>query len=399
MKTKLTLLFVILLTSLITRAQVWFPVGVGPTSRIGALAVFNAELYAGGNFSNGDGTRDVLKWNGSAWSSVNRTVSNNVYALAEYNTELYAGGHNISFNDPNNLSCLSRWDESNWSEVDYGIGDTMQASGPSRVEDLIVYNSELYAGGMFFWASGVSTNNIAKWDGSAWSAVGSGTVGIVVSFTVFNGELIVGGAFTSAGGLTANYIAKWNGTTWSTLDTGLNGAVYALSVYNGELYAGGNFSSAGGNPANKIAKWDGSAWTNVGNGMDNTVYALEVFNNELYAGGSFVLAGGTSANRIARWNGTTWSPLGAGMNDEVWDIEVYNSDLYASGLFTTADNTVANYIARLDPSGLGISELSSSEKKLTRIVDLMGRETEDQPNVMLIYIYSDGTTEKVFRVE
>ena len=29
----------------------------------------------------------------------------------------------------------------------------------------------------------------------------------------------------------------------------------------------------------------------------------------------------------------------------------------------------------------------------------MGRETEDKPNTMLIYIYSDGTTEKVYRIE
>ncbi len=39
------------------------------------------------------------------------------------------------------------------------------------------------------------------------------------------------------------------------------------------------------------------------------------------------------------------------------------------------------------------------EKELIKIVDLMGRETEDKPNTLLIYIYSDGTTEKVFRVE
>lgn len=48
---------------------------------------------------------------------------------------------------------------------------------------------------------------------------------------------------------------------------------------------------------------------------------------------------------------------------------------------------------------VGITELSSSDKILLEIVDLMGRKTEFQTNTPLIYMYSDGTAEKVFRVE
>lgn len=47
----------------------------------------------------------------------------------------------------------------------------------------------------------------------------------------------------------------------------------------------------------------------------------------------------------------------------------------------------------------GITELNSSQRSLLRIVDLMGRETEPKPNTLLIYVYSDGTVEKVLRVE
>ena len=45
------------------------------------------------------------------------------------------------------------------------------------------------------------------------------------------------------------------------------------------------------------------------------------------------------------------------------------------------------------------TELQPNEKKLIRIVDIMGRDTEDKPNTVLIYIYNDGNTEKVFRVD
>ena len=45
----------------------------------------------------------------------------------------------------------------------------------------------------------------------------------------------------------ANYIAKWNGSAWSALGSGMNGAVYALAVDGaGNLYAGGEFTTAGG---------------------------------------------------------------------------------------------------------------------------------------------------------
>lgn len=39
------------------------------------------------------------------------------------------------------------------------------------------------------------------------------------------------------------------------------------------------------------------------------------------------------------------------------------------------------------------------KKEIVKIVDLTGKETEEKPNTLLIYIFSDGTTEKVFRVD
>lgn len=48
---------------------------------------------------------------------------------------------------------------------------------------------------------------------------------------------------------------------------------------------------------------------------------------------------------------------------------------------------------------VGLKELSQSNKEIIRIVDILGRETENKPNTLLIYVFSDGTTEKVYRVE
>lgn len=47
----------------------------------------------------------------------------------------------------------------------------------------------------------------------------------------------------------------------------------------------------------------------------------------------------------------------------------------------------------------GIEEFALPKKRLVRIVDVLGRVSEDKPNTVLIRQYSDGTCERVFRFE
>jgi hypothetical protein len=106
-----------------------------------------------------------------------------------------------------------------------------------------------------------------------------------------------GGGFTTAGGNAANYIAEWNGSSWSALGSGMSpdySTVYALAVSGGTLYVGGSFTTAGGVAATNIAQWDGSTWSPLGSGMGGSypsVSALAVSGSTLYAGGDFKTAG------------------------------------------------------------------------------------------------------------
>lgn len=50
-------------------------------------------------------------------------------------------------------------------------------------------------------------------------------------------------------------------------------------------------------------------------------------------------------------------------------------------------------------NSIGLNELFHNKKHIVKIVDLLGRESDDNPNNILIYIYNDGTTEKVFKVD
>ena len=155
--------------------------------------------------------------------------------------------------------------------------------------------------------------------------------GVVRALAVSGTDVYAGGDFTNASSISANCVAKWDGTNWTALGSGMgNGpflsppSVRALAVSGSNLYAGGFFTSAGGISAN-VAKWDGSSWTALGSGVSGgesggLVLALAATGTNVYAGGDFTKAGGISASYIAKWDGSSWTALGSGMNDDVWAL-------------------------------------------------------------------------------
>src|SRR5205085_10483935 len=125
----------------------------------------------------------------------------------------------------------------------------------------------------------------------------------------------------------ANHIARWDGTGWSVLGSGTDTSVLAVAVSGTDLYAGGYFNTAGGIAATNIAKWDGTSWSALGSGMGGAcpfkcphVTALAVSGSRLYAGGLFTTAGGVAATNIAKWDGSGWTALGAGINGAAPDV-------------------------------------------------------------------------------
>jgi len=346
-------------------AQNWAPLGTGLVSASNygggefiSSAIYNGELYAGGVFdSAGDvAVSHIAKWNGTNWSNVGSGVTGWVRAMAVYNGELYAGG---VFDSAGGIAAknIAKWNGANWSSVSSGAN--------SMIIDFVVYNGELHAAGVFDTIGGIAANRIAKWNGTNWSPVGEGIdpdwyvdrLTAVYSLTVLNGILYAGGDFDTAGTVPANNIAKWDGSKWSALNLGLGGGiVYSLAGYNGDIYAGGNFWRTGGNDyVNHIARWNGTNWSTVGEGTDFASAALAVYNGILYAGGFYQSYNdGTGdgvgeyypSNYIAKWNGTYWSGLGRGVNGSVFDLLATDSALYVGGVFTYADTFPANRIAK-----------------------------------------------------
>jgi hypothetical protein len=76
-------------------------------------------------------------------------------------------------------------------------------------------------------ANWISMNpSIPGTDGPVWAALVDGS-----------GDLYIGGSFTVVGGIVANGVAKWDGTNWSALGSGVNGVVSSLAVSESNLYA------------------------------------------------------------------------------------------------------------------------------------------------------------------
>ena len=342
----------------------WISMGgvPGTDSTVRAAVVDGAgHLYIGGDFTvAGDAAANyVAKWDGSSWHGLGTGMGGEmgedgpcVYALAASGSDLYAGG---DFKTAGGVTanCIAKWDGSSWHALGAGIGGEMEEDHPF-VFALAVSGSDLYVGGYFTTAGSVTANYIARWDGSSWHALGAGVDYTVSALAVSGSDLYAGGGFTTAGGVTANHIAKWDGSSWHALGRGMDSGVDALAVSgNGDLYAGGWFDTAGDVTAKRIAKWDGNQWHALGGGMDNGVDALAVSGNNLYAGGGFRTAGGVTANSIAKWDGNQWHALGAGMGDRfhfVLALAVSGSDLYVGGGFRTAGGVTANSIAQWDGS-------------------------------------------------
>jgi hypothetical protein len=342
-----------------------------------ALAVAGSDLYVGGNFVNAAGIAKadyIAKWNGSAWSALgsdgagHRALNATVFALAISGSDLYAGGNFYDAAGIPEADRIAKWNGSAW----FALGSNDSGNGALRgtVLALEASGGDLFVGGSFTNAAGIpEADDVAEWDGNAWSALGSNGSGdgalsysgndVVFALAVSGSDLYVGGFFTDAAGIPeADSVAGWNGSAWFALGSDGSGdgvihypsGIYALAAVGSTVYVGGGFTNAAGIPeADYLAKWNGSAWSalgsnGAGNGAINSlIRALVVSDGDVYAGGWFTdPAGIATADSLARWNGTTWSALGSNgsgdgaLDSRVWALAVSGSALYVGGDFTSA---------------------------------------------------------------
>jgi hypothetical protein len=162
---------------------------------------------------------------------------------------------------------IALWSSSNWFALDNGVnGFGVQALAVNGNSLYVGGFFDAVCGNAACNSGNLTVNNIAQWNGaaSAWSPLGNGVNSFGVQALAVSGtNLFVGGTFTQAcgnaacnnGNVTVNNIAQWNGSTWSALGSGLDNAVWALAASEHNLYVGGNFSTAGGKPSYFLGRW------------------------------------------------------------------------------------------------------------------------------------------------
>ena len=357
----------------------WSPMQKGMDNRVKAVAIDSKGIvYAGGAFFHAagciNGCNNIAKWDGNTWLPLGTGVNDMVTTIVvdPKTDDVYVGGTFTSA-APCTQGCtyIAKWDGSTWTALGTGITGTAVykiAINPNGVSD------GLYVGGMFTDAgnciSESGCNNIAKWNGTSWSPLNTGTDGAVASVAVSpGGTVVAAGMFATAGNcnLAAGcyHIAEFNpgNNSWSSVGTGIpNGDIntVAFNPSTGTLYAGGTFTTAGScnlqAGCKYIAQWDGTTWAPLGTGVNQGVLTIQVDPNTgiVYAGGAFTIAGSCNSsagcNRIAQWNDTTWAPLGTGLDGTIRAIAISPSgEIFAGGDFTSAGtcdtNVGCNFIA------------------------------------------------------
>ncbi len=385
----------------------WSAISSGTNDDVNSIAIDVAgNIYAGGHFTTAGGVaaKNLAKWNGRGWAPLGPGISggenDRVWALkTDSFGNLFVGGRFITEGRVA-ASGIARWNGSEWSSL--GSGITYESFNDSVAAISIDRQGSLYAGGYFSRMGGITANNFAKWNGGEWTSVGGGSGVInndnsdshVAAITLDAGEMLyAAGCFDIAGNASTQNIAKWNGSAWSPLGSGVDDGVLALAAHpDGNLYAAGWLTSAGGKSVNHIAKWDGSEWSALGEGANHRINALAVDGRgTLYTGGDFTMAGGKPALHIAKWNGTEWSALGKGLDGSVYALAVDGSgNLYAGGDFTRAGDTPANHIAKWNGTEWSALGKGANRSVLALAVDGRG-------NLYCATAYSMATGSNIYR--
>lgn len=334
------------------------------------------SLYACGSFSTVGvpGGTNIARWTGSAWAAVGGGLQNQyANAMAVFQGDLIVAGYFDTAGSVPGTAKLARWDGTTWNSM-----GAVSESFLNSMWDLQVFDDgsgeQLYVAGNYLDLAGnPDLDHIARWDGTTYTAVG-GTISGAVPLIVLDlqvadlgsgPELYAAGRFLNIGGTPANNIAKWNGASWEALGTGITNSsiaqVICMTTFDDgsgpALYAGGSFNAAGGTPAIRVARWDGTTWAAMGDGLSSTVQELVVYDDgdgaALYALGNFSASGSTPIGRVARWTGTAWVDAGAAADGNVFGGIVYDLGngpaMHIGGGFANIDGQPAARVASLQP--------------------------------------------------
>jgi hypothetical protein len=344
--------------------------GLGTTNgTVSCLAVYpNGDVVAGGNFGSlsgiggGIAASGIARFNGSAWSALGAGIDPGFNHLSPGparmtvlpNGDLIVAGQ-FSIAGTVQANGLARWNGTEWFPLNFGPGATIRAFGVGAAgESLLIRTWDLAP-----WPQPIE---VLKWTDGQWSTVATATVEFINPLAIAalpDGEPVAGGSWNYVSGSqpSSQNIARFDGTAWQPLGTGLAGyGATDMAVWpNGDVVVNVPFVGHGITPLANAASFDGVDWSSTlppVPGVNRYIDTLEI------AADGSVLASvgqvGVGGRSVYRWNGTVWeateipagSPALASLFADAHG-SVYLVAHFANGGFPT---TYTPWIARWDGS-------------------------------------------------
>ncbi len=254
------------------RTKTWsaFNETQAPNNNIISVCQWGTDtLIAGGSqtaFTGIARTNGIGRFDGTSWSSIDSGFNGQVVYVTNIDDTLYAGGSYTQSGNTtiNRMAKITKGGQ--WQGFGTGMGGEVYA--------IIKYKNEIYAGGSFVTANDVTCNGFAKWNGTTFVPYGTGLktsaggTGYIFCFAIYNNELYMGGSFDSVSGIKCSNLAKFDGTTFTAVGTSITrgtqgGAVIDLQVDNtyNQLWVVGQFSKLNGKTAYCGAIYNGVTFT------------------------------------------------------------------------------------------------------------------------------------------
>lgn len=214
--------------------------------------VHEGNAYFAGDFRHVQGARarNIASFDGERMAAVGDGLLGEIEGLFSVGDTLYVTGEiKIDAAQPD-ARLLVAWDGGQWSDVtDTG----------SRIDAMVLYRGEVYAGG-FLGSVGSVITRVGRLTGASWEQIGvfAPTFGRVESMAVWNDRLVVAGTFTSVDGIAVNGLASWDGETWTAMDAGIVAGARSLVSHNGDVFASMLVDSL--DSVGYIARWNGVVW-------------------------------------------------------------------------------------------------------------------------------------------
>ncbi|MCW3071119.1 MAG: hypothetical protein JWO44_1009 [Bacteroidetes bacterium] len=359
------------------------PLGGGMyNGTVWSLAVDSTDntLYMAGVFNllGGYVSDYVAKWDGTTWDSIPQ-LPNSIKHFQYIDGTLYAYG-----------------DQSIWKKNAGTWTEIASVTDYNGITGIAKYNGNIVIMGSFDSLNTVPLNYFAQYDGSnlltfsnhmIWPMYG----GNFSTAVVYNNELYVGGLFTDTTGTIRN-LMKWNGSQWVSIGTSIVGTfarVFKLIVYDNKLFIAGEFNKASGNVGNAIFSYDGTNFNDLGGGLQLAITDMAVQNNQLYMVGACSAYSGRQFKGFLSFNGTDFCfydsvPCNTTPGSLFSKIIFYNDSLIVGGAKYAYNGDTINNI------GIFRGDYTLSQD----CEQVIGVDESEQPNSSL-NVYPNPTTDQL----